>query len=66
MMGMQVEPAQLFYEFRLDDQGPADHLQRRIDCFLDLESVRSELKPSTAPRVRIVIPSADEWRKLIS
>ena len=45
MMGMQIEPAQLFYEFRLDDHVPADHLLRRIDRFLDLESVRSELKP---------------------
>jgi len=45
MMGMQVEPAQLFYEFRLDDHVPADHLLRRIDRFLELESVRSELKP---------------------
>lgn len=45
MMGMQVEPAQLFYEFRLDDHVPSDHLLRRIDRFLDLESVRSELKP---------------------
>lgn len=45
MMGMQVEPAQLFYEFRLDDHVPADHLLRRIDRFLNLESVRSELRP---------------------
>lgn len=45
MMGMQVEPARLFYEFRLDDHVPADHLLRRIDRFLDLDSVRSELKP---------------------
>jgi transposase len=45
MMGMQVEPAQLFYEFRLDDHVPDDHLLRRIDLFLDLASVRSELKP---------------------
>jgi transposase len=45
MMGMQSEPAQLFYEFRLDDHVPADHLLRRIDRFLELESVRSELKP---------------------
>lgn len=49
MMGMQVEAAQLFYEFRLDDHVPADHLLRRIDRFLDLDSVRSELKRSTAP-----------------
>jgi hypothetical protein len=41
MMGMQVEPAQLFYAFRLDDHVPADHLLRGIDRFLELESVRS-------------------------
>lgn len=45
MMGMQVEAAQLFYEFRLDDHVPADHLLRRIDRFIDLDSVRAELKP---------------------
>jgi len=45
MMGMQIEPAQLFYEFRLDDHVPSDHLLRRIDRFVDLDSVRSELKP---------------------
>ena len=45
MMGIQFEAAQLFYEFRLDEHVPADHLLRRIDRFLDLESVRSELKP---------------------
>ncbi len=45
MMGMQVQPAQLFYEFRLDDHVPGDHLLRRIDRFLGLESVRSELRP---------------------
>jgi transposase len=45
MMGMQAEPAQLFYDFRLDDHVPCDHLLRAIDRFLDLVSVRSELKP---------------------
>ena len=45
MMGMQIGPAQLFYEFRLDDHVPADHLLQRIDRFLDLEGVSSELKP---------------------
>jgi transposase len=45
MMGIQVEPAQLFYEFRLDDHVPSDHLLRRIDGFLDLDSMRSELRP---------------------
>jgi hypothetical protein len=45
MMGMQVAPAQLFYDFCLDDHVPADHLLRRIDRFLDLESVRTALRP---------------------
>lgn len=47
----------LFYEFRLDDHAPADHLLRRIDGFLDLESVLSELRPfhSTIGR-----PSVDD------
>ena len=45
MMGMQVAPAQLFYDFCLDDHVPADHLLRRIDRFLELESVRTALKP---------------------
>jgi transposase len=45
MMGMQVAPAQLFYDFCLDDHVPDDHLLRRIDPFLDLESVRNALRP---------------------
>ncbi|SIN98635.1 Transposase domain [Bradyrhizobium erythrophlei] len=45
MMGMQTAPAQLFYDFCLDDHVPEDHLLRRIDLFLDLEKVRTELKP---------------------
>jgi len=45
MMGFQTAPAQLFYDFCLDDHVPADHLLRRIDRFLDLESVRTALKP---------------------
>src|SRR5258707_13075221 len=45
MMGMQTAPAQLFYDFCLDDHVPEDHLLRRIDRFLDLEKVRTELKP---------------------
>ena len=31
MMGRQAEPEQLFYDFRLDDHVPADHLLRKID-----------------------------------
>ncbi|MEH2476818.1 transposase [Nitrobacteraceae bacterium AZCC 2146] len=45
MMGMQTSPARLFYDFCLDDHVPGDHLLRRIDQFLELETVRSELKP---------------------
>jgi transposase len=45
MMGFQTAPAQLFYDFCLDDHVPADHLLRHIDRFLDLESVRTALKP---------------------
>jgi transposase len=45
MMGMQTAPAQLFYDFCLDDHIPEGHLLRRIDRFLDLEKVRTELRP---------------------
>jgi hypothetical protein len=45
MMGRQAAPPQLFYDFRLDDHVPQDHLLRRIDLFLDLEPVREELRP---------------------
>ena len=54
MMGMQVAPAQLFYDFCLDDHVPADHLLRRIDHFLDLESVR----PRALHRGRTGAPQA--------
>src|ERR1700755_1762078 len=45
MMGMQTAPARLFYDFCLDDHIPEGHLLRRIDRFLDLEKVRTELRP---------------------
>jgi hypothetical protein len=44
MMGRQVAAPQLFYEFCLDHV-PDDHLLRRVDRLVDLESVRTELKP---------------------
>jgi hypothetical protein len=47
MMGMQTAPAQLFYDFCLDDHIPEDHLLRRIDRFLDLEKVRTRLRDLT-------------------
>ena len=45
MMGSQAAPEQLFYDFHLDDHIPADHLLRQIDVFVDLESLRRDLKP---------------------
>lgn len=35
----------LFYEFRLDDWVPVDHLLRKIDAVLDLSDLRRELAP---------------------
>jgi transposase len=45
MMGHQEVSAQLFYDFQIEDHVPADHILRRIDAHLDLECVRSALKP---------------------
>ncbi|OWV95535.1 transposase [Rhizobium sp. R72] len=45
MMGCQVAPAQLFYDFCLDDHVPANHLLRGIDRHLELDSVRAQLRP---------------------
>src|SRR5437868_391420 len=44
MMGMQTAPAQLFYDFCLEDHIPDDHLLRRIDRFIDLSDARQKLK----------------------
>lgn len=56
MMGRQVGAPQLFYDFCLDDHVPGDHLLRRIDRFVDLESVRTQLKPLNSTTGR---PSID-------
>ena len=45
MMGTQAIPDQLFYDFCLEDHVPQDHLLRQIDRFLDLDDIRTELKP---------------------
>src|SRR5215469_16942710 len=46
MMGQQTGlQERLFYEFRLDDWVPADHLLRKIDAVLDLSGLRRELAP---------------------
>src|SRR5271165_2998061 len=46
MMGRRNQSqGQLFYEFRLDDAVPDDHLVRKISALLDLSWVYSELAP---------------------
>src|SRR5262245_4056555 len=48
MMGRQTgDQASLFYEFRLEDRIPKDHLLRRINALVGpvLDSVRDQLKP---------------------
>jgi transposase len=46
MMGQPIGlQEQLFYEFRLEDWVPADHLLRKIDAVLDLSGLRRELAP---------------------
>ena len=46
MMGrLKSDQGQLFYEFRLGDTVPEDHLVRKIDAALDLSWLRSELAP---------------------
>jgi transposase len=46
MMGrLKSDQGQLFYEFRLGDAVPEDHMVRKIDTALDLSWLRSELAP---------------------
>src|SRR6478736_3119985 len=46
MMGDRlVMQESLFYQFRLDDHVPADHMLRAIDRFLDLDGLRRHLTP---------------------
>ena len=46
MMGrLKSDQGQLFYEFRLGDAVPEDHLVRKIGAALDLSWLRSELAP---------------------
>ena len=46
MMGrLKSDQGQLFYQFRLGDAVPEDHLVRKIDTALDLSWLRSELAP---------------------
>ncbi len=46
MMGERtVAQEALFYEFSLERHVPADHLLRSVDRFVDLSSIREELRP---------------------
>jgi hypothetical protein len=46
MMGrLKSDQGQLFYEFRLGNAVPEDHMVRKIDAALDLSWLRSELTP---------------------
>lgn len=46
MMGEKTgSQDQLFYQFNLDEQVPADHFLRKIDAVLDLSSLRAQLAP---------------------
>jgi len=54
MMGrLKSDQGQLFYQFRLGDAVPEDHLVRKIDTALDLSWLRSELRvrPETSGRI---------------
>lgn len=44
MLGTQKVHARLFYEFDLETHIPGNHLVRAIDRFLDLDSMREELR----------------------
>ena len=62
MMG-RLEPGQerLFYNFRLEDQVPANHLVRKLDALLNFEPIRKDLavhysdtgRPSVDPELMI-------------
>lgn len=45
MMGTQSAPAQLFYDFDLEDHVPANHMLREIDRFLDIDGMRTKVQP---------------------
>src|SRR5262245_39248876 len=58
---LKHEQEQLFYEFRLDEVIPGDHLVREIAAVLDLTWVRAELASYYSSRGRPSIdPGADD------
>lgn len=44
MMGIQEAPALLFYDFDMEAHVPSDHMLREIDRFLDVGTIRQQLK----------------------
>jgi hypothetical protein len=52
MMGrLKSDQGQLFYEFRLGDAVPEDHMVRKIDAALDLSWSTASLHPIIRPWV---------------
>jgi transposase len=49
MMGRQSAQEDLFYEFRLEDDVPDEHLLRRLDAVLNFDRVRSALAGHYSP-----------------
>jgi transposase len=46
MMGrLEAGQERLFYDFRLEDQVPANHLLRKLVALLDFDMVRKRLEP---------------------
>ncbi|WP_190324017.1 hypothetical protein [Salipiger aestuarii] len=42
MPGRLETPENLFYRVRIEDHAPGDHLLRKIDWLLDVETIRHE------------------------
>ncbi len=62
MMGrLEAGQERLFYNFRLDDQVPPNHLVRKLDALLDFEGIRAQLaafysdigRPSVDPELMV-------------
>jgi transposase len=41
----QIDQPALFYEFSLERHVPTDHLLRSVDRFVDLGTIRAQLRP---------------------
>ena len=52
---LKSDQGQLFYEFRLGDAVPEDHLVRKIDVALDLSWLRDEPAPHYSSIGRIAL-----------